>query len=74
VAQLTEKGEAMCKAGHHATKEIRRRLQALLERRTKVRFGVQARRKKLEECRQLNAFLQDVNDVSERGVEQLEQN
>ena len=67
MSQLKEKANRLRKSRHYASQEIKECMQALLERRTKIRFGVQARRKKLEECRQLNLFLQDVNDVSKNA-------
>ena len=50
--------------GHFESGEIQRRKQAVLERRSKVKGAAVERRNKLEDCRKLMVFLQNVIEVS----------
>ena len=50
--------------GHFESGKIRRRKQAVLERRSKVKGAAVERRNKLEDCRKLMVFLQNVMEVS----------
>ena len=50
--------------GHFESGEIQRRKQAVLERRSRVKGAAVERRNKLEDCRKLMVFLQNVMEVS----------
>ena len=64
VAAMNEFADRLCGEGHYESGEIRRRQQAVLERRSKVKGAAVERRNRLEDCRKLMVFLQNVMEVS----------
>lgn len=64
VAAMNEFADRLCGEGHFESGEIRTRQQAVLERRSKVKGAAVERRNKLEDCRKLMVFLQNVMEVS----------
>ena len=61
---MNEFADRLCGEGHFESGEIRTRQQAVLERRSKVKGAAVERRNKLEDCRKLMVFLQNVMEVS----------
>ena len=61
---MNEFADRLCGEGHFESGEIRRRQQAVLERRSKVKGAAVERRNRLEDCRKLMVFLQNVMEVS----------
>ena len=64
VTAMNEFADRLHGEGHFESGEIQRRKQAVLERRSRVKGAAVERRNKLEDCRKLMVFLQNVMEVS----------
>lgn len=61
---MNEFADRLCGEGHYEGGEIRTRQRTVLKRRSKVKGAAVERRNKLEDCRKLMVFLQNVMEVS----------
>jgi len=64
VTAMNEFADRLCGEGHYEGGEIRTRQRTVLKRRSKVKGAAVERRNKLEDCRKLMVFLQNVMEVS----------
>lgn len=60
---MVEFAERLCRERHFEAVEIRGRQRAVLKRRSKVKEAAVERRAKLEDCRKLMVFIQNVMEV-----------
>ena len=65
---MNEFADQLHAEGHFESAEIKARQQAVLERRAKVKAATVDRRNKLEDCRKLMVFLQNVTEVNEMAI------
>ena len=64
VAAMNEFAERLCAESHYESLEVKTRRRAVLDRRSKVKLGAVDRKNKLEDCRKLTVFLQNIMEVS----------
>ena len=64
---MNEFSDQLHAEGHFESAEVKARQQAVLQRRAKVKTATVDRRNKLEDCRKLMVFLQNVTEVGDRA-------
>ena len=60
---MNDFAERLCRERHFEAAEIRVRQRAVLDRRSKVKQAAVEKRTKLEDCRKLMVFIQNVMEV-----------